>query len=208
MVAGFATAAPNPTLIHYAASQLNLGGARHLLDIGCGAGRNAVPLARMGWRVAGMDLSPPMLQAAIARDGYGRLKPMLAAMEALPIRGGSMDFIVAHGIWNLARSTREFRQAVAEAARVAQPGSALFVFTFSRSTLPPTATAVPGEPFVFTQFSGEPQCFVTEAQLLEELHAVGFVPDPRLPLRELNLPAAASLRTGTPVIFEGGFRFS
>jgi SAM-dependent methyltransferase len=207
MVAGFATAAPNPTLIHYAASQLNLG-SKHLFDIGCGAGRNAVPLARMGWRVAAMDLSRPMLEAAIARDGYGRLKPILGAMDALPIRGRSMDLIVAHGIWNLARSSSEFRHAVAEAARVARPGAALFIFTFSRNTLPSTAAAVPGEPFVFTQFSGEPQCFLTEAQLLAELQAVGFMPDPRLPLRELNLPAPDSLRTGAPVIFEGGFRFS
>jgi SAM-dependent methyltransferase len=206
MVRGFATAAPNPTLIHYAATQLNFG-SRDLLDIGCGAGRNAVPLARMGWRVAGMDLSRPMLQAAVARDGYDRLKPMLGAMDALPIRGGSVDLIVAHGIWNLARSTGEFRRAVAEAARVARRGAALFVFTFSRNTLPSTATAVPGEPFVFTQFAGEPQCFLTEAQLLAELQAVGFRPDPSLPIRELNLPAPGSLRTGAPVIFEGGFLY-
>ena len=36
---------------------------------------------------------------------------------------------------------------------------------------------VAGEPFVFTQFSGQPQCFLTESQLVSELGIVGFTPD-------------------------------
>ena len=64
---------------------------------------------------------------------------------------------VAHGIWNLATSSAQFRLAVREAARAA--GAALFVFTFSRSTLAPDAHPLPGEPFVFTGFSRRPQCF-------------------------------------------------
>ncbi len=206
-VAGFATAAPNLTLIDYAAHQLSQARSPRLLDIGCGAGRNAVPLARMGWHVAGTDLSRPMLQAAAAREGGHRLRLVNAPMRALPIRGASMDFIVAHGIWNLARSGGEFRQAVNEAARVAKPGTALFVFTFSRHTLPPEVTPVNGETFVFTEFSGAPQCFLTETQLLDELRSAGFAPDPALPLRELNRPAPG-LRTGGPVIYEGAFRLS
>jgi ubiquinone/menaquinone biosynthesis C-methylase UbiE len=163
----------------------------------------------MGWNVVGTDLSWPMLRAAAERDSDGRLHVMLAPMQALPIRSRSADLIVAHGIWNLARSGTEFRAAVAEAARVAKRGAALFVFTFSRHTLPPGAAPVEGEAFVFTQFSGAPQCFLTEQQLLEELHAAGFAADPDLPLHELNRPAANSLhRGGGPVIYEGGFRFN
>jgi hypothetical protein len=98
---------------------------------------------------------------------------------------------------------------VREAARVARPGAALFVFTFSRHTLPADAEPIPGEPFVFTRFSGQPQCFLTEEELLEELASVGFVSDPRVPLRELNRPPPASLvAQAGPVIYEGGFRFA
>ena len=96
--------------------------------------------------------------------------------------------------------------AVREAARVAAPGALLFVFTFSRHTLAPDAVPVPGESFVFTQFSGEPQCFLTGADLLSELGAAGFVPDPAVPLVEHNRPKPGSLSGGAPVIYEGGFR--
>jgi len=59
---------------------------------------------------------------------------------------------------------------------------------------------------VFTDFSGEPQCFLTDDQLLAELASAGFAIDPEIGLRELNRPVAGSLRTtGSPVIYEGVF---
>jgi ubiquinone/menaquinone biosynthesis C-methylase UbiE len=181
-----------------------------LLDIGCGAGRNAVPLARSGWQVVGTDLSLAMLTAAAARvadDSLGsRLHLLLAPMEHLPLASNSFDFVVAHGIWNLARSAAEFRGAVKEAARVARYGAALFLFTFSRNTLPDTAEPVSGESFVFTQFSGHPQCFLTAEQVVLEMGAEGFVPDPSVPLRELNRPQGTLRTSGAPVIYEGLFR--
>ena len=207
-MAGFAAASPNLTLVDYAAAQLGRVHSPRLLDIGCGAGRNAVPLARLGWHVVGTDSSQPMLRAAAAREGGRSLCLANAEMAALPIQGATVDFIVAHGIWNLARSGDEFRAAVHEAARVARPGAALFVFTFSRHTLPAAVEPIAGETFVFTQFSGAPQCFLTEAQLLDELRSAGFAPDPALPLRELNRPAPGLRTTGAPVIYEGAFRFS
>ena len=64
--------------------------------------------------------------------------------------------------------------------------------------------SISGEPFVFTQFAGEPQCFLTEAQLLSELAVAGFAPITRLV--EHNLPAPGRLQRGGPVIYEGTFR--
>jgi hypothetical protein len=137
----------------------------------------------------------------------GHFHGVLAPMEVLPVATGAFDLIVAHGIWNLARSATEFRGAVAEAARAAAPHAALFVFTFSRHTLPPQVQPIPGESFVFKEFSGDPQCFLTEAQLDEELHRVGFVRDPAVPLTEYNRPARGMPRTsGTPVIYEAAYR--
>jgi SAM-dependent methyltransferase len=210
-VAGFAKSAPNAVLMTFAEEELRRSGSRRALDLGCGAGRNAIPLARLGWTVVGTDLSWPMLWAARTRmreDRLGdRLHLVLAPMENIPARDCSFDLVIAHGIWNLARSAAQFRQALGEAARLAKPGAGLFVFTFSRNTLPPQTDPVAGEPFVFTQFSGEPQCFLTEAQLVDELGRVGFVADPGVPLREYNRPKPGTLMTGTPpVIYEAAFR--
>jgi len=115
---------------------------------------------------------------------------------------------VAHGIWNLARTTAQFRAAVGESSRIARTGAALFVFTFSRHTLPPNADPLPGEPFVFSEFAGDPQVFLTRDELLLELRAAGFAPESAVPLVEHHLPRPGQITSGTgPVIFEGGFRY-
>lgn len=209
-VAGFVASPPNPTLLAMADAERRRAPGGHVIDIGCGAGRNAVPLAGQGWHVLGTDLSRPMLAASVTRvpeARAGRLQCVLAPMDALPARTAGFDLIVAHGIWNLARSTAEFRRAVAEAARVAAADAALFVFTFSRHTLPPDAVPVSGERFVYTQFSGTPQCFLTRAQLVEEMAEAGFVEDAAIPFTEHNLPEPGRLHARrTPVIFEAAFR--
>src|SRR5205085_6496747 len=163
-------------------------------------------------RVLGIDLSLPMLAATVGRacdaNVGGRLDVALAPMDYLPVAPGSCDMVIAHGIWNLARSGHEFRAGVREAARVAAPGAALFLFTFSRGTLDRDAEPIAGESFVFTQFADVPQCFLTEQQVISELGDAGFVPDPTLPLRELNRRTPGMLAAaGAPVIWEGAFRF-
>jgi SAM-dependent methyltransferase len=209
-VAGFAQSPPNARLVRVAADELRRRDRGRALDIGCGAGRNAVPLARAGWEVVGLDLSWPMLAAVSARAHADHLEAALqvaqAPMDVLPVRGRSIDLIVAHGIWNLAPSTAVFRAAVREAARVARTRALCFVFTFSRHTLSPAALPVEGERFVFTQFSGTPQCFLTAGELVDEMAAAGFAPDPQVPLVEHNLPPPGAFGTGAPVIHEGGFR--
>jgi SAM-dependent methyltransferase len=210
-VAGFASSPPNPVLLELARAELRRAPGGAVLDIGCGAGRNAVPLAQMGWRVVGVDFALPMLAGARRRPVVAPRGPLLLAqsrMDALPAPAGAFDLLVAHGIWNLARSGAEMRRGMAEAARAAAPGAALFVFTFSRHTLPPEARPIPGETFVFTDFAGEPQCFLTAGELVEELHRHGFVPDPAIPLRELNRRPAPLRRGGPPVIHEAAFRFA
>ena len=83
-VAGFTQSAPNAVLMAFAEVELKRPEGARALDIGCGAGRNALPLARMGWSVVGNDLSWPM-------------------------RDRRFDFVVAYGIWNLARTAAQFR---------------------------------------------------------------------------------------------------
>jgi SAM-dependent methyltransferase len=208
-VAGFVAGRPNETLVGVARQQRDRGADR-CLDIGCGAARNAVPLAELGYRVFGVDLAAPMLAAARRRasasSAADRLHLVRAPMTPLPFADRTFDLVVAHGIWNLARSGDEFRRAVAEGARVARPGATLFLFTFSRQTLPDDAEADPGESFVFSRWNGEPQCFLTARQLTTELAAAGFQPSSAVPLHELNRPGPGEVHLGgPPVIYEGTF---
>lgn len=211
-VEGFTRGEPNAVLMAFARTVLAGSSVATAVDIGCGAGRNAVPLARAGWQVLGTDLSMPMVVAAHTRavsEGLrGWFVPVLAPMDRLPVADRRADLIVAHGIWNLAKSDEEFRRGVREAARVARPGAALFVFTFSRHTLPLDAAPLAGQVFTFTQFSGQPQIFLTDDQLLAELHAAGFVRDETVPLTEYNRPPSGAVRaTGGPIIYEAAFRY-
>jgi ubiquinone/menaquinone biosynthesis C-methylase UbiE len=168
-------------------------------------------MAALGALVIGIDLAGPMLDAARRRRAANRLGERVslvrARMDFLPVSDASVDLVVAHGVWNLARSGAELRRAVAEAARVARPGAGLFLFTFSRTTLPADAAPVAGESHVFTQFAGEPQCFLTEDQLVAQLSQAGFEKDPPGPLTERNRPLRGRLLSpGGPVVYEGTFR--
>ncbi|QBG48209.1 methyltransferase domain-containing protein [Verrucomicrobia bacterium S94] len=203
MVARLSSTPPNSVLMRFAEKELQRKTGNRLLDIGCGAGCNAVPLARAGWKVLGIDLSQPMLAAAQRRAGDGglteQLKLKTAPMDRLPVEDEGFDFIVAHGVWNLARSATEFRTAVHEAARAAKPGALLFIYTFSRSTLPPEAVPIVGESFIFTGPSGKPACFLTEEQLIKELAEAGFAQE--TPITEYD-----AIPDGKPAILEGIFR--
>lgn len=203
MVARFSTSPPNPVLMKFAKEEQRRTSGRRLLDIGCGAGSNAIPLARLGWNVLGIDRSEPMLAAARNRalDAPVSHPPRFiqATMDRLPVEDRSFDFIVAHGIWNLAGSSAEFRSGIREAGRAARPGAALFIYTFSRSTFPSTVAPIEGEPFVFTEFSGRPQCFLTEEQLIGELGNASF--DQETPITKYD-----AIPGGKPSIYEAVFR--
>lgn len=213
-VESFRTAAPNDDLLQYAKKLQSRSGAQPLrvLDIGGGAGRNAVPLAQLGLNVVCTDLSFPMLLAAQVKLQHGEttlpVQLLQAPMSPLPFKDDVFDLIVAHGIWNLARSGAEFRAGVTEAARVARPGAGLFLFTFSRHTIPETDAPVTGETFVFTQFNGEPQCFLSEEEIVRQLGQAGFALDPEVPLREFNrTPFPRVTAQGPPVLYQGTFTF-
>ncbi len=62
MVANFRESLHSQVLLAYAGSAAT--DTQQVLDLGCGAARNALPLARLGYHVVGTDLSVPMIEAA------------------------------------------------------------------------------------------------------------------------------------------------
>jgi len=68
------------------------GGFSEILDLGCGTGLSAAPLARFGARLTGVDLSGAMLAKAAEREAYERLV-QADAVAFLGQNPGAFDLI-------------------------------------------------------------------------------------------------------------------
>jgi SAM-dependent methyltransferase len=101
-----------------------------VLDAGCGYGRIALPLARLGYRVDGIDLSPQMLEAAgqAAREELLEVAFMLGSMTRLPLESSTYDAVIC--LWsafNELLDESEQLAAVKEMRRVLAPGGILVI---------------------------------------------------------------------------------
>ena len=106
----------------------------HLLEIGIGTGRIALPLLREGVNITGVDISPLMverLQAKLAQQqvaeperAWGRLTLRMADMTALPFDDGAFDAAVGVHVLHL---VPEWRRALDETLRVIRRGGALLI---------------------------------------------------------------------------------
>lgn len=95
-----------------------------LLEIGVGTGALAVPLARGGRRIVGIDLSTSMLDRLIAKDPPDGLWLAMADATGLPF--AEEVFAGAYCRWVL-HLIPEWRNAVAELVRVCRPHSTVVV---------------------------------------------------------------------------------
>jgi arsenite methyltransferase len=113
-----------------------------LLDIGCGAGIDAILAARRtgpDGLVYGLDFLPEMLErmaATAVEAGLDNIKALEGDMEAIPLPDASVDHIISNGVINLA--PRKAR-VLAECARVLRPDGKFTVsdLTVAEEELPP-----------------------------------------------------------------------
>ena len=114
------------------------------LEVGCGEGRVARDLARHGHRVVAVDASPTLAASAAAADPTGRY--LVADAAALPFGDGCFDLVVAY---NSLMDVDDMPAAVAEAARVLQPGRPLcFCVTHPTADAGRFQSTDPDAPFV------------------------------------------------------------
>ena len=96
------------------------------LDLACGAGRNAVWLARRGWQVTGVDFSDVALQAARGLAASARVDVEWIEADAVtwPAESRAYDLVA---VMYLQLPARERRAALARAAAAVRPGGTLLV---------------------------------------------------------------------------------
>ena len=105
-------------------------GAR-VLDVACGAGLIALPLAEAGYRVDGVDLSEPSLEAARRRapDAATFRRGDATALDA---DDASYDAVL---LFDMLEHVEDPAAVIAEAGRVVRPGGVVLFNTFNQTPL-------------------------------------------------------------------------
>jgi 2-polyprenyl-6-hydroxyphenyl methylase / 3-demethylubiquinone-9 3-methyltransferase len=146
-----------------------------LLDVGCGAGLFAEPLARLGADVVGVDPAPAAIEVARrhAEETGARLAYRAATMEELSAEPRRFDVVSAMEVIEHAADPKRF---VATAASLVKPGGLFLASTLNR-TLMSFALAIVGAEYVLRWL--EPgthrwEQFVTPAELTGYARAAGL----------------------------------
>jgi SAM-dependent methyltransferase len=184
MVAQFAARDPDHRLV-LLVDQFATPSRSRVLDLGCAGGRNTVFLARKGFDVLARDASAAMVAAT--RE---RLVPILGTEEAArrveqgrmddlgEIAAGSLDLVVALGIYQAARSGEEWNRSLTATSRVLARGGLLLVASHTNRFLPESGplVPVPGEPHVYGGMKSGPSFLVDAPTLDREMARCGLVP--------------------------------
>ncbi len=137
--------APAPPSAHLLRTMAAVPVASRVLDLGCGSGRHAEPLVRLGFDVWACDDRDDAVAASRARvaevlgddEAARRVTPARAAALGYP--DAHFDWVVAHGVYDRAASAAEVKEMLAETRRVMKNGAWVAV-AFRRALAGPDLT--------------------------------------------------------------------
>ncbi len=108
-----------------------------MLDVACGAGVVAVPMAEHVRHVTGLDLTPAVIEKAeelAAEKNVSNCKFVLGDASDLPFPDGSFDIVTCTSAFH---HFDEPERIMAQMARVLRPGGALCALDITTSEVPP-----------------------------------------------------------------------
>jgi SAM-dependent methyltransferase len=121
------------------ASQRGDGTRRVAIDVGCGTGRNLIPLAEKGWHVIGADLSEPMLReffvkaAAVPQSEAVAIRANMVHLEC--IADGIADAVLCmYSSLGMVQGRENRRSFMRHAARILRPEGRFFVHVHNRGS--------------------------------------------------------------------------
>jgi ubiquinone/menaquinone biosynthesis C-methylase UbiE len=108
-----------------------------MLEVGCGAGRTAVPFAQVFGLVEGVDISPRMIDAAVEQGLPPNVHLQATDGESLaPFGDASFDFVFSEHVFQHIASEAVIGRYLREVGRVLKPGGvALLQFDTRRKGL-------------------------------------------------------------------------
>ncbi len=105
-----------------------------ILDIGCGTGRHAIELARRGYRVTGIDLSPAQIDRAKAKAAAAGVTPefLVGDARALPFQGSfGLAIMICEGAFPLMETDEMNFEILRGAARALRSEGKLVMTTLN-----------------------------------------------------------------------------
>jgi tRNA (cmo5U34)-methyltransferase len=115
--------------------------ARHVLDVGCGAGNYTLRLLEHlpGLDATLIDLSRPMLNRARERVGQattGRITTIQGDIREVKLPDAGFDIVLAAAVLHHLRTDQEWQDVFAALYRALRPGGSLWVFDLVDSSIP------------------------------------------------------------------------
>jgi tRNA (cmo5U34)-methyltransferase len=115
--------------------------ARHVLDVGCGAGNYTLKLLESlpNLDATLIDLSQPMLDRAserVNRATAGRITTIQADIREVDLPEGQFDIVLAASVLHHLRADEEWQKVFAALYRALRPGGSLWVFDLADSSIP------------------------------------------------------------------------